>query len=73
MVTTAPATSSPAGTRTRNTSPTAAAVRAGEKSYALAYASGADGYYLRVEGDGSVYTVDGTAAAAFVPAEELKS
>src|SRR5699024_12200869 len=39
----------------------------------LACASGADGYYLGVEGDGSVYTVDGTAAAAFVPAEELKS
>ena len=45
----------------------------GEKDYALAYAAGADGYYLRVEGDGSVYTVDGRAAAAFVPAEELKS
>ena len=51
----------------------AVSVSDGEKSYALAYASGADGYYLRVEGDGSVYTVDGTAAAAFVPAEELKS
>ena len=51
----------------------AVSVSDGEKDYALAYASGADGYYLKVEGDGSVYTVDGTAAAAFVPAEELKS
>lgn len=45
----------------------------GEKVYALTYAAGTDGYYLMVEGDSSIYTVDGTALDAFVPAEELKT
>lgn len=45
----------------------------GEKDYALTYAAGTDGYYLMVEGDSSIYTVDGTALDAFVPAEELKT
>ena len=45
----------------------------GEKDYRLTYASGADGYYLMVEGDSSIYTVDGTVLAAFISAEELKT
>ena len=45
----------------------------GEKDYALTYAAGADGYYLMVEGDSSIYTVDGTVLDAFVLAEELKT
>ena len=45
----------------------------GEKDYALTYAAGTDGYYLMVEGDSSIYTVDGAVLDAFVPAEELKT
>ena len=45
----------------------------GEKDYALTYAAGTDGYYLMVEGDSSIYTVDGTVLDAFVLAEELKT
>ena len=45
----------------------------GEKDYALTYAAGADGYYLMVKGDSSIYTVDGTVLDAFVLAEELKT
>ena len=44
----------------------------GAGEYVLTYAEGTDGYYLMVEGDGSVYRVDGAAANAFLPAEELK-
>lgn len=44
----------------------------GEKDYTLTYASGTDGYYLMVEGDDSIYTVDGTVPAAFIPAEDWK-
>ena len=44
----------------------------GADGYVLTYAEGTDGYYLMVEGDGSVYTANGAAASAFLPAEELK-
>ena len=50
----------------------AATASDGADEYVLTYAEGTDGYYLMVEGDGSVYTVDGAAANAFLPAEELK-
>ena len=43
----------------------------GEADYAVAFAAGADGYYLQTAGDGSVYTVDGAAAQAFCPADGL--
>ncbi len=40
----------------------------------LTYAMGADGCYLMVEGDGSVYTVDGSAVSALlVTADDLKT
>ena len=40
----------------------------------LTYASGTDGYYLMVEGDDSIYPVDGTVAAALLnTAEDLKA
>lgn len=40
----------------------------------LAYAIGADGYYLQVAGDTSVYTVDGSTVEAFCQtAEQLKA
>lgn len=42
----------------------------GEANYHLTYASGTDGYYLMVEGDSSIYTVDATIPEAFSHTEE---
>ena len=40
----------------------------------LTYASGTDGYYLMVEGDSSVYTVDASVVSALLyPADQLKA
>ena len=46
----------------------------GDTTWHLTYASGTDGYYLKVEGDSSIYTVDTTVPEAFsYTAEELKA
>lgn len=37
----------------------------GDNSYRLTYAAGTDGYYMMVEGDSSIYTVDATVPEAF--------
>lgn len=42
-----------------------AEVTAGEKSCTLTYHEGTDGYYLTVNGDDSLYTIDGTILEAF--------
>ena len=40
----------------------------------MTYAAGTDGYYLMVEGDDSIYAVDGnTMAALMTSAEDLKA
>ena len=45
-----------------------------EGAVQLAYACGTDGYYLQVEGDGSVYTVDqSTVQALLLTAADLKA
>lgn len=49
-------------------------VTTAEKTVTLRYASGMDGYYLMVEGDGSLYTVDqSTVQALLLPENALKS
>ena len=46
----------------------------GETTHRLTYAAGTDGYYLMVEGDSSIYTVDTTVPEAFSnTAEQLKA
>ncbi len=46
----------------------------GTSDYTLYYAIGADGYYMMVEGDSSVYTVDGSVLDAFaLTGDELKT
>lgn len=48
-------------------------VTTAEKTVTLRYASGMDGYYLMVEGDGSLYTVDqSTVQALLLPENALK-
>ena len=41
-------------------------VTTAEKTVTLRYASGMDGYYLMVEGDGSLYTVDQSTVQALL-------
>ncbi len=49
-------------------------VTTAEKTVTLRYASGMDGYYLMVEGDGSLYTVDqSTVQALLLPENAWKS
>ena len=49
-------------------------VTTAEKTVTLRYASGRDGYYLMVEGDGSLYTVDqSTVQALLLPENAWKS
>ena len=48
-------------------------VTTAEKTVTLRYASGMDGYYLMVEGDGSLYTVDqSTVQALLLPENAWK-
>ena len=49
-------------------------VTTAEKTVTLRYASGMDGYYLMMEGDGALYTVDqSTVQAVLLPQKATKS